>query len=117
MTDLCTQTSPGAIRRFDTLDGFPITIRAAGPDKGRVVVMFEQSPRETAAYDPVRQRLHVARLRTVVIPADRRLTPKSVVGILDNLDVPGALLVGDRAGASSRGGRPRPSADASAAWW
>jgi pimeloyl-ACP methyl ester carboxylesterase len=60
--------------------------------------MFDETPSETSSYDAVRQRLHVARFRTVVIPADRRLTAKSVVGILDQLEVPGGLLVGDRAG-------------------
>jgi pimeloyl-ACP methyl ester carboxylesterase len=44
------------------------------------------------------QRLHTASLRTIVIGPDPRLTAKSVVGILDALDVKWALLVGDRIG-------------------
>ena len=44
------------------------------------------------------QRLHTASLRTVVIAPDPRLTAKSVVGVLDALDVRWALLVGDRVG-------------------
>ncbi len=51
-----------------------------------------------AAYDAVCQRLHTASLRTIVIGPDPRLTAKSVVGILDALEVKWALLVGDRVG-------------------
>jgi len=40
----------------------------------------------------------VTSLRTIVIGPDPRLTAKSVVGILDALDVRWALLVGDRIG-------------------
>lgn len=51
-----------------------------------------------AAYDGVCQRLHTASLRTVVVGPDRRLSSKSVIGILDSLAVKWALLVGDRSG-------------------
>jgi len=44
------------------------------------------------------ERLHTASIRTVVIGLDRRLTPKSVVGILDAVGITWAVVVGDRAG-------------------
>jgi pimeloyl-ACP methyl ester carboxylesterase len=80
-----------------TVDGFPITVSVTGPEKGPVVVMLasQQAP---ASYDALCQRLHTASLRTVVIGPDRRLTPKSVLGILDSIGVKWALLVGDRIG-------------------
>jgi pimeloyl-ACP methyl ester carboxylesterase len=51
-----------------------------------------------AAYDAVCQRLHTASLRTVVIGPNPQLSAKSVVGILDALDLGWAVLIGDRAG-------------------
>jgi pimeloyl-ACP methyl ester carboxylesterase len=81
-----------------TVDGFPAVVNVAGPDKGPVVVMLGASHHAPGAYDAVCQRLHTASIRTVVISPDRRLTPKSVVGILDSLGVQWALLVGDRVG-------------------
>jgi pimeloyl-ACP methyl ester carboxylesterase len=80
-----------------TVDGFPIAVSVTGPEKGPVVVMLasQQAP---ASYDALCQRLHTASLRTVVIGPDRRLTPKSVLGILDSIGVKWALLVGDRIG-------------------
>ncbi len=45
------------------------------------------------------ERLHTASLRTIAIAPDPRLTPKSVMGILDVLDVSWGVLVGDRDGA------------------
>ncbi|WP_233213413.1 alpha/beta hydrolase [Mycobacterium hubeiense] len=86
------------MRHVDTIDGFGVPVELSGPDNGRVVIMFEETHRKTDAYDIVRERLHVAMLRTLVIPADPRLTAKSVVGILDQLKIPGGLLVGDRTG-------------------
>jgi pimeloyl-ACP methyl ester carboxylesterase len=82
-----------------TVDGFPVTVSVAGPEKGPVVVMLGAAHNAPGAYDAVCQRLHTASLRTVVIGPDRRLTPKSVLGILDSLGVKWALLVGDRIGA------------------
>jgi pimeloyl-ACP methyl ester carboxylesterase len=60
-----------------------------------VMLASQQAP---ASYDALCQRLHTASLRTVVIGPDRRLTPKSVLGILDSIGVKWALLVGDRIG-------------------
>jgi pimeloyl-ACP methyl ester carboxylesterase len=81
-----------------TVDGIAVSVDVAGPDKGSVVVVLGAAHHATAAYDPVCQRLHTASLRTVVIAPDPRLTAKTVVGILDALDVKWALLVGDRVG-------------------
>jgi pimeloyl-ACP methyl ester carboxylesterase len=81
-----------------TVDGFPVAVGVAGPEKGPVVVMLCAAHHAPAAYDPVCQRLHTAQLRTVVIAPDRRLTAKAVLGILDSLGVQWALLVGDRVG-------------------
>ncbi|TQR84068.1 alpha/beta hydrolase [Mycobacterium hodleri] len=80
-----------------TVDGFPATVDVSGPEKGSVVVLLgaAQGP---AAYDAICERLHTASLRTVVIAPDPRLSPKSVVGILDSVGVRWALLVGDRVG-------------------
>ncbi len=82
-----------------TVDGFSIPVDVSGPDKSPVVVLLGAAPQATAAYEGVCQRLHTASLRTVVIGPDPRLTPDSVIGILDALSVPWAVLVGDRAGA------------------
>ncbi|CQD21328.1 hypothetical protein BN000_05207 [Mycobacterium europaeum] len=81
-----------------TLDGFPVPVSVAGPEQGVVVVILGDEERAPAAYDAVCERLHTASLRTVVIGLDPRLTPKSVVGILDALAIGWAVVVGDRAG-------------------
>lgn len=82
-----------------TLDGFTVQVAVSGPENGTVVVLLAAEQRGPAAYDAVCERLHNAALRTVVIGADPRLTPKSVIGILDSLRVPWAVVVGDRTGA------------------
>ncbi|HEU0190051.1 MAG TPA: alpha/beta hydrolase [Mycobacterium sp.] len=82
-----------------TVDGFPIPVGVTGPEKGSVVVLLAAAQQALSAYEPVCQRLHTAMLRTVAIGYDDRLTAKSVVGILDALDVQWGVLVGDRAGA------------------
>src|ERR1044072_3177233 len=81
-----------------TVDGLPVPVDVAGPDKGSVVGVLGAAPPAPSAYEAVCQRLHTASLRTVVIGPDPRLTAKSVIGILDSLDVKWALLVGDRIG-------------------
>src|ERR1700751_4339234 len=81
-----------------TVDGFPVPVDVAGPDKGSVVVVLGAAHHAPSAYDAVCQRLHTASLRTIEIGPDPRLTAKSVIGILDALDVRWALLVGDRIG-------------------
>jgi pimeloyl-ACP methyl ester carboxylesterase len=81
-----------------TLDGFPVPVSVTGPEKGVVVLILGAEQRAPAAYDAVCERLHTASLRTVVIGPDPRLTPKSVVGILDSLGIAWAVVVGDRTG-------------------
>src|ERR1700721_840582 len=95
-----------------TVDGFPIQVCDTGPEKGSVVVLLCAAERALTAYEAVCERLHTASLRTIVVGPDPRLTPKSVVGILDVLDVSWGVLVGDRDGAVHRPGsqRPRPPA-------
>ena len=81
-----------------TVDGIPVPVSVAGPEKGPVVVVLGASQHAPAAYEPVCQRLHTASLRTVVIGPDPKLQPKSVMEILDSLDVSWGVVVGDRAG-------------------
>ncbi|PBJ35340.1 alpha/beta hydrolase, partial [Mycobacterium avium subsp. hominissuis] len=81
-----------------TLDGFGVPVVVAGPENGIVVVILGDEDRAPAAYDAVCERLHTASLRTVVIGFDPRLTPKSVIGILDALGIGWAVVMGDRAG-------------------
>ena len=81
-----------------TLDGFPVPVVVGGPETGVVVVVLGDQDRIPAAYDAVCERLHTASLRTVVIGFDPRLTPKSVIGILDALSIGWAVVMGDRAG-------------------
>lgn len=81
-----------------TVDGFPIQVNVTGPDQGSVVVLLGAAQRALATYEPVCERLHTASLRTVAIGPDQRLTPKSVIGVLDVLDISWSVLVGDRAG-------------------
>lgn len=82
-----------------TLDGFPVPVGVSGPEQGTIVVVLAAEQRAPGAYDPLCERLHNASLRTVVIGADARLTPKSVIGILDSLGIGWAVVVGDRSGA------------------
>jgi hypothetical protein len=81
-----------------TVDGFPIQVCDTGPEKGSVVVLLCAAQRALTAYEALCERLHTASLRTIVVGPDPRLTPKSVVGILDVLDVSWGVLVGDRDG-------------------
>lgn len=81
-----------------TVEGFPIPVSVTGPEKGPVIVVLGAARQAHTAYDAVCQRLHTAALRTVVIGPDHRLTSKSVIGILDSLDIQWGVLVGDRAG-------------------
>ena len=84
-----------------TIDGFPIPVDVAGPDNGALVVLLAAAQHPLASYDGICSRLHTASLRTIVIGSDPRLTPKSVIGILDSLDVRCGVLVGDRTGADN----------------
>ncbi|KAA8959879.1 alpha/beta hydrolase [Mycobacterium sp.] len=81
-----------------TVDGFPVQVAVSGPESGSVVLVLGAAQRELHVYGPVCERLHRASLRTVVVGPDSRLRAKSVVGILDVLDIDWAVLVGDRVG-------------------
>lgn len=81
-----------------TVDGHPVAVAAAGPEQGSAVVVLGAANHPPAAYNAVCQRLHTASLRTVVIGADPMLTAKAVVGVMDELAVKWAVLVGDRIG-------------------
>src|SRR3954467_8368399 len=81
-----------------TVDGFPVPVDVAGPDKGSVVVLLGAAQQAASAYDAVCGRLHTASLRTIVVGPDPRLTAKSVVGIMDLLEGQWGLRVGDRVG-------------------
>jgi pimeloyl-ACP methyl ester carboxylesterase len=79
-----------------TIDGFAVPVAVTGPEKGVVVVLLAGGA--PASYDALCDRLHNAGLRTVVIAPDPRLTPKSVVDLLDTLRISWGVIVGDRAG-------------------
>jgi pimeloyl-ACP methyl ester carboxylesterase len=82
-----------------SVDGVCVPVEVNGPEKGSVVVLLAAAHQAPAAYAHVCERLHTASLRTVVIGPDSRLTAKAVIGILDELEIRWALLVGDRLGA------------------
>jgi pimeloyl-ACP methyl ester carboxylesterase len=82
-----------------TVEGFAIPVDVSGPEKASAVVLLCAAQQSTASYDAVCERLHTASLRTIVLGPDPRLTPKSVLGVLDALGVRWAVLFGDRAGA------------------
>ncbi|MBV8346095.1 MAG: hypothetical protein JOZ49_00730 [Mycolicibacterium sp.] len=79
--------------------------------------MTDPSIHVTGTGGAVRQQLHGARLRTVFIRADRRLTTKSAVGIPEALEVAGVVLVGDRFGAELGWKLAATHPNASPGWW
>jgi hypothetical protein len=82
-----------------TVDGFGVQVDVSGPDRGCYVVLLCAAQQPPAAYDALCQRLHIAAVRTIVIAADPRMNPKSVIAILDSLEMPSGVIVGDRFGA------------------
>ena len=82
-----------------TVDGFGVPVRVTGPERGPYVVLLGAAQHPLGAYDALCQRLHIAAARTVVVGADPRTNTKTVMEILDGLDVPSGVLVGDRVGA------------------
>lgn len=92
------KTHRPSIHVVDAIDGIQVPVTMSGPATGRTIVMFDDASRITDAYDLVRDRLHVAMFRTVVISAEHELSPKAVVSVLDRLEVSSGLLVGDGAG-------------------
>ena len=85
-TDVSVSEGKARLSMEASVDGFPVPVDVAGPDKGSVVVVLGAAHHAPSAYDAICQRLHTASLRTIVIGPDPRLTAKSVVGILDSLD-------------------------------
>lgn len=81
-----------------TVDGIAVPVTVTGPEQGSVVVVLGAAQQAPAVYEPVCERLHTASLRTVVIGPEPRLRPKSVIAILDSLEVKWGVVVGDRAG-------------------
>ncbi|WP_090608125.1 alpha/beta hydrolase [Mycobacterium lentiflavum] len=71
----------------------------SGPNQGPVVVIAG-ARRDFTAYSALSRRLHTALFRTVFIAVNRRLrmSSRSVIGLLDALDIRWALLVGGRSG-------------------
>ena len=82
-----------------TVDGFGVLVDVSGPDRGSYVVLLCAVQHAPAAYETLCQRLHTAAVRTIVIGTDPRMHTKSVIAILDTLEVPSGVLVGDRFGA------------------
>lgn len=91
------QAHSPSIRRIEMIDGTVVPVRMSGPETGRTIIMFEETPRVDGPYGAIRERLHVAMFRTVVISTHDGLTPKAVVTVLDQLKMPAGLLVGDGA--------------------
>lgn len=92
--------APQLVRLVETIDGVAVPVSVRGPETGRTIIILDNPPQSASPYQAVRDRLHVAMLRTVFIAADPRLTVKSVTGILDSLNVPAGVVVGDRGGAA-----------------
>ncbi len=82
-----------------TVNGIGVPVCVTGPDRGANVVLLGAAQHPVGAYEPLCSRLHVAAARTVVIAGDPRLDAKDVIDVLDRLDVPSGVLVGDRSGA------------------
>ncbi|UNB49914.1 alpha/beta hydrolase [Mycolicibacterium sp. YH-1] len=88
-----------SVDRVYTIDGLAVHVTAQGPAGGKTVVLLDQRSNGESPYRAIRERLHIAKVRTVDISADRAVSDKAVIQILDALRVRYAVLVGDRAGA------------------
>lgn len=98
MTNYTVRTSPEPLEHVEAIDGSAVPVDVAGPENGHTVVIFDETKYWASSYQAVRERLHIARVRTVLIGADH-LTAKSAVSVLDSLQVKAAVLVGDHVGA------------------
>jgi pimeloyl-ACP methyl ester carboxylesterase len=81
-----------------TVDWFPVPVSLTGTEGSPVVVVLCAAERSVGAYDALCERLHTARLRTLVVGPDPRLSVKSIVGIVDSLDIQWGVVVGDQLG-------------------
>ncbi|MCV7305204.1 alpha/beta fold hydrolase [Mycobacteroides immunogenum] len=88
----------GELHQVVTIDGRTVQVNVSGPDKGTTVVMLAAAGHFALSYRSVCERLHTAGLRTAVIGHDPHLHAKAITGVLDDIGVKVALLVGDRAG-------------------
>lgn len=95
MTAASRPTHRPSIRHVETIDGVTVPVSISGQEEGRTVIMFDRGARATSAYNLVRDRLHVAMFRTVVVYPHDELTPKAAFSVLDRVKVAGGLLVGD----------------------
>lgn len=86
------------MQHVDLIDGSAVPVHVGGAEDGRTVAIFDTAPGGVSPYHAVCERLHIAKLRTVLIPAGR-LTVKSAAWVLDALRVTGAVLAGDGVGA------------------
>ncbi len=86
-----------SIHHADAIDGITVPVMMSGPDTGRTIIMLDEPPHTIDAYDSVRERLHVAMFRTVVVSTSNGLTAKAIIAVLDQLKIVGGLLVGDGA--------------------
>lgn len=82
-----------------TVEGVGVPVDVSGPDRGCYVVLLCAAQHAPAAYEPLCTRLHTAAVRTIVVGAEPRLHAKSVIAVMDTLEVPSGVLVGDRFGA------------------
>lgn len=82
-----------------TVDGVGVPVVVSGPDRGFHVVLIGAPQNPSASYDELCERLHTAAVRTIFIGADPRMHTKAIISILDALEVPSGVLVGDRFGA------------------
>lgn len=82
-----------------TMDGRSVQVNVSGPAKGAMVVILGAAGHLPLSYRALCERLHTAGLRTAVIGHDPQLHAKAAAGVLDEVGIKVALLVGDRAGA------------------
>lgn len=75
-----------------------LPVDIGGPENTSAIVIFDNDSRSSSAYTAVRQRLHIATFRTVLVESGPHLTAKSAISLLDALGVKAAVLVGDCAG-------------------
>ncbi len=94
MIDAPQRTDRPSVHRVDAIDEIAVPVMVSGPATGRTIIMFDEG-RNRRPYDLIRERLHVAMFRTVVIGRSDHLTPKAVISILDELKVSTGLLFAD----------------------
>ncbi len=94
-------TKTDSAENISTIDGINIQVRSQGPKEWRTVVLLDALSDDRPQYRGVLARLQVAKVRTVVVASHRPVGVKAVIDVLDTLNVPCAVLVGDRAEAET----------------